>query len=66
MRIHKRYEEDKDPTTRREFRATLGTRTSRRQGTKIKRAGSGKNTEPMSLSVARRVKIWAAKQKGPV
>ena len=44
--------------TRREFRQTLGSRKSRREGTKIKRMGSGKLSIPMRVRYAVRVKLW--------
>lgn len=59
-------DDDKDPTTRREFRAWLGSRGSRRMDSKRKRAGSGKMTKPSKLRYARLVKIWAATQPGRV
>jgi len=53
-----RNDEDKDPTTRREFRASLGSRRTRRSDTKIKRATSGKLTKPTKKTYAQLVKLW--------
>ncbi len=56
--MRRRNDDEKDPTTRREFRASLGSRNSRRMDSKIKRAGSGKNTKPSKKRYAQLVKIW--------
>lgn len=55
-----------DPKTRREFRASLGTRNARRMDTKVKRAKSGKLTDGVRKSYAWLVRVWAAKQEGPI
>lgn len=44
--------------TRRQFRQTLGSRTRRREGTKIKRLNSGKLSVPMAVRYAVKVKRW--------
>ena len=64
--MRQRRDEDKDPTTRREFRASLGTRSNRKSDTKVKRAGSGKNTTPTKKTYAQLVKVWAAAQTGAI
>lgn len=56
--MRRRNDEDKDPTTRREFRASLGSRNSRRMDTKVKRASSGKMTKPTRKRYAQLVKLW--------
>lgn len=49
--------------TRRQFRASLGGRTARRQGTKAKRASSGEMVAPIKKTVAQRIKAWAKTQE---
>ncbi len=49
--------------TRREFRKSLGGRRARREGTKIKRMGSGKLSIPMRVRYAVRVKQWLREQE---
>jgi len=47
-----------EPTTRREFRASLGSRSMRKSDTKVKRASSGKMTKPTKKRYAQLVKLW--------
>lgn len=49
--------------TRRQFRQTLGSRTRRREGTKVKRLGSGRLSVPMSVRYAVKVKKWLREQE---
>lgn len=63
MRHNKRFDEEEDPTTRREFRASLGARNRRREGTKVKRMGSGKLSKPIRKPYARLVKVWLKEQE---
>jgi hypothetical protein len=53
--------------TRREFRKSLGSRNlgsrnARREGTKVKRLGSGKLSEPVRERYAVKVKRWLKEQ----
>lgn len=45
--------------TRREFRASLGSRNMRREGTKSKRMSSGQMSKPIRERYAVKVKAWA-------
>lgn len=55
--------DDRLPTTRREFRASLGARNRRREGTKAKRLGSGKMSKPIRTPYALLVKLWLKEQE---